>query len=73
MFYLSSSEEGAFSDTQQRLLKEFADNVAAPLYKLRVQEGLTGLAYTDGLTKLYNYRYFSEQLEEEAAATIQEV
>jgi diguanylate cyclase (GGDEF)-like protein len=65
MLYVSSVEPHAFAKSHERLLQEYAERIAPPLHKLRVQEGLTGLAYTDGLTGLYNFRYFSQQMEEE--------
>lgn len=65
MLFVTSDEPNAFSESQIELLKAFADRIGFPIQKLRVQEGLQGLAYTDGMTGLYNFRYFRNHLEDE--------
>ena len=65
MLYISSGRARAFSNEQIGLLQEFADLIGFPLQKVRVQEGLQSLAFTDALTGLANYRYFRAELEEE--------
>jgi len=63
MLYISSDQPDAFTDQQIRLLQIFADRVGFPLHKIRVQESLEGLAFTDAMTDLFNYRYFRTHLE----------
>lgn len=65
MLFVTSDEPNAFSESQIELLKAFADRIGFAIQKLRIQEGLQGLAYTDGMTGLYNFRYFRNYLEDE--------
>jgi argininosuccinate lyase len=65
LLFISSEQSGAFNAAQVRMLGAFADRVGFPLQKIRVQESLRGLAFTDGMTGLYNFRSFSARLEEE--------
>jgi len=53
------------SPAQLRLLQGFAERVGFPLQKIRMQEGLHSLAYTDPMTGLQNYRAFRATLDDE--------
>jgi len=48
-----------------RMLKEFAERIGFAIHKIRMQEGLQNLAFTDQMTGLPNYRAFRTQLEDE--------
>jgi diguanylate cyclase (GGDEF)-like protein len=48
-----------------RKLGEFAERIGFPIHKIRMQEGLHSLAFTDQMTGLQNYRAFRAQLEDE--------
>lgn len=63
--YVSSDQPHAFTDQQINLLKVFAGRIGFPLQKIRVQENLHGMAYTDAMTGLRNYRYFRSHLADE--------
>jgi len=65
MLYVASDRPDAFTEDQVRLLEEFANRLAFPIQKIRTQEGLQGLAFTDGLTGLYNFRSFRSRLADE--------
>jgi diguanylate cyclase (GGDEF)-like protein len=65
MLYLSFKIEQPLDEAQLRLLRQFADRIGFPLYKLRLQEGLEDLAFTDEMTRLYNFRFFRKSLEDE--------
>jgi diguanylate cyclase (GGDEF)-like protein len=70
MLFVTADEPNAFTERQIALLKAFADRIGYPIQKLRVQEGLQGLAYTDGMTGLYNFRYFHHHLQDEIKRSI---
>ena len=53
------------TNEQIGLLQEFADLIGFPMQKVRLQEGLQSLAFTDAMTGLANYRYLRAELEEE--------
>lgn len=65
MLYVASDQVNAFSEADIRLLRDAADRIGFPLQRIRTQEGLRGMAFTDAMTGLYNYRSFSRQLEDE--------
>lgn len=65
MLYLSFKTEQPLDEAKLRLLRQFADRIGFPLYKLRLQEGLQDLAFTDEMTRLYNFRFFRRSLEDE--------
>ncbi len=65
MLFVSMERPYGFSESQVNLLQAFADRIGYPLQKIRVQQGLEGLAFTDGMTGLHNFRYFRNHLEDE--------
>jgi diguanylate cyclase (GGDEF)-like protein len=65
ILYLSFKTEQPLNEAKLRQLRQFADRVGFPLYKLRLQEGLQDLAFTDEMTRLYNFRFFRKSLEDE--------
>lgn len=70
MLFVSSTEPAGFSQESVRLLQALSDRIAFPLHKIRLQEGLEDLAFTDGMTGLYNYRSFKRHLHDELRRTI---
>lgn len=70
MLFVAAQRSHAFSAEQVRTLKVFADRIAYPLQQLRMQEGLRGLAYSDGLTGLANFRSFGTQLADELKRSV---
>jgi len=54
-----------YSERHERILLMLANNFGVALERSYVLEQLESLATTDGLTKLYNYRSFSQRLNEE--------
>jgi len=50
---------------EQKKFQFLADQAALGIEHLQVLKQLEGLAHTDGLTGLANYRYFTERMEEE--------
>jgi diguanylate cyclase (GGDEF)-like protein len=65
LVYISSATPNAFSPNHLRLLQALADRIGFPLQKLRIEENLRGLAFTDPMTELFNFRAFQTQLNEE--------
>lgn len=65
MLYVASDRPDAFTEAEVRLIEEFANRLAFPIQKIRAQEGLQGLAFTDSLTGLYNFRSFQSRLADE--------
>jgi len=55
----------AFSEEERNLLSLLADQAAIAIENARLYEKTQQLAITDGLTGLYNHRYFYEALENE--------
>lgn len=64
---IESAVEDAFDDDDVRLLTTLAAHVAVCLHLARVLAESERMAVTDGLTGLYNYRYFHERLRGEMA------
>jgi diguanylate cyclase (GGDEF)-like protein len=48
-----------------RMLRGFGERIGFPIHKIRMQEGLHNLAYTDPMTGLQNYRAFRSNLDDE--------
>ncbi len=65
LLYVSADRPGAFSAGSLRLLKAFAERIAFPIQKIRIQEGLRNLAFSDPMTGLNNYRAFRMHLVDE--------
>ncbi|MGN6561518.1 MAG: GAF domain-containing protein [Thermomicrobiales bacterium] len=63
-----SQHLGAFSPDDEILLETVANQVAAAIAVARLHDEKKRAAITDGLTGVYNHRYFYERLEEELAA-----
>jgi diguanylate cyclase (GGDEF)-like protein len=64
---IESSAEDAFDDDDVRLLSTLGAQVAVCLHQARLFAESEWMAVTDGLTGLYNYRYFHERLNGEIA------
>ncbi|MGA1843724.1 MAG: diguanylate cyclase [bacterium] len=65
---LLSAESATKSDLGEddiRLLNILCSHTGVALHNTRVMDEMKRLAVTDGLTGLYNYRYFRERLDEE--------
>lgn len=56
------SDPGAFDPQAERLLLVLASQAAAAIRNAQLYRATQQLAITDGLTKLYNRRYFEEKL-----------
>lgn len=54
--------QGDFKENDRRILAMVADLVAIPLVHYRIVQAKEWESHTDGLTGLYNKRYFSEKL-----------
>ncbi|MFZ3371926.1 MAG: diguanylate cyclase [Desulfitobacteriaceae bacterium] len=54
-----------FSEKEKNLFQVIANQVAIALYNANLFAELEQLSITDGLTGLYNHRYFQEKLKEE--------
>jgi diguanylate cyclase (GGDEF)-like protein/PAS domain S-box-containing protein/putative nucleotidyltransferase with HDIG domain len=63
-----SQHTGAFSADDEILLETVANQVAAAIAVARLHDEKKRAAITDGLTGVYNHRYFYQRLEEELAA-----
>jgi diguanylate cyclase len=57
----------AFDEGDERLLKILASQAAVAIKNAQLYRATQQLAVTDGLTKIYNRRYFEEQLASELA------
>jgi diguanylate cyclase (GGDEF)-like protein len=66
--WVLTGRSGAFDATARRVLGLFANQGAATLYHIRLQEKEKSHAARDGLTGLYNRRAFDERLREIGAA-----
>ena len=66
--WVLTGARGAFDSTARRVLGLFANQGAATLYHIRLQEKEKSHAARDGLTGLYNRRAFDERLAEIRAA-----
>jgi diguanylate cyclase (GGDEF)-like protein len=64
---IESGTEDAFDDDDVRLLSTLGAQVAVCLHQARVFAESERMAVTDGLTGLYNHRYFHERLRGEMA------
>jgi diguanylate cyclase (GGDEF)-like protein len=64
---IRSSEGLVFRDDELELLQILASQVAAALVNAALYRTLERQAITDGLTGLYNHRYFYERLNQETA------
>jgi len=67
---LTCASPGAFTPERQTLLAAFAERVSLPLQKVRLQEGLEDLAFTDAMTGLFNFRCFRSHLENEIKRSV---
>ncbi len=65
MLYLGSTAPAAFSSEQIRYVEALCARASFALYRLKVEEGLQGLAYTDDLTNLPNHRSLRRHLADE--------
>ena len=59
--------DSAFDEGDERLLKILASQAAVAIKNAQLYRATQQLAVTDGLTKIYNRRYFEEQLTAELA------
>lgn len=64
---VSHSEANAFRQEDMRLLCVLAGEAALATERLEARHKLEQMAITDGLTRLYNHRYFQLRLKEEIA------
>lgn len=64
---IESREPDAFDDDDERLLATVSNQVAVGLRQARMFAEVERMAVTDGLTGLYNFRYFHERLHGEMA------
>jgi diguanylate cyclase (GGDEF)-like protein len=64
---IESGAEDAFDDDDVRLLSTLGAQVAVCIHQARLFAESERMALTDGLTGLYNYRYFHERLRGEMA------
>lgn len=58
-------EEGKFSDMEMDLLNSIANNLSLATVNTSLYKQVERLSITDGLTSLYNHRFFQEQLKKE--------
>lgn len=70
MIILSERKDGeAYSQQEMDLLYTLVNNVAVVIENAKIYENAKKQANTDGLTKLYNHRYFHERLKEYLSET----
>jgi len=62
---LGSSQEDAFSSHQARVISILCNQAAVSLENSSIIHKMEELAITDGLTGLYNHRYFQDALQQE--------
>jgi diguanylate cyclase (GGDEF)-like protein/PAS domain S-box-containing protein len=67
---LQSLKTDAYNSDQIRLVETIASQASAAIENARLFEKMEKLAITDGLTGLYNHRYFSEMAEKELTRAI---
>lgn len=65
LLHVANRQKTYFSEGDVMLLSTFADQAAIAIRNARLHEELKQLAITDGLTTLYNHRYFYHKLSEE--------
>jgi len=58
-------EGGVFNESDLELLTAVSSQVGMALENAKLFQEITTLAITDGMTSLYNHRYFQERLKEE--------
>ena len=63
-FVLSSARENFFTDDLQHIFEIISNQLAVSLENAQMYAKVEQMAITDGLTGLYNKRYFNERLEE---------
>lgn len=62
---LNSQKPRAYSEYEQDVLETLANQTALVLDKVNIVQQIKSLAARDGLTGLFNHRYFQEKLSEE--------
>ncbi|MFC1855789.1 GGDEF domain-containing protein, partial [Thermodesulfobacteriota bacterium] len=67
ILYIDDHEERSFSEGTLKLLSILASFAAMSIDNARLHEDTIKLAITDGLTGLYNHRYFHDILDDELA------
>jgi diguanylate cyclase (GGDEF)-like protein len=65
VLYIGFDQTDALTPNDVQMVEDFALRVAFPLHKTRQQERLQGMAYSDAMTGLKNYRAFRSHLDEE--------
>jgi len=69
VFNVESKKLNAFGKRDLKLLSTLATPIAIAIQNAQLYQEIKNLAITDGLTGLYNFRYFQERLEEEVKRT----
>lgn len=69
LFEVESSKTGAFSEADQHLLDILTSQAAVAIENAKLLQKTEMLSVTDGLTGLWNHRYFQEKLESEILRT----
>ena len=64
---VGAGSDREFSEDEVSLLQILANQAAAAIVNVRLYQTIERQAITDGLTGLYNYRYFHERLHQEFA------
>jgi len=67
VIHISHTQPHAFRQEDVRLLSIIANEIALATERLEARHKLEQMAITDGLTRLYNHRYFQLRLKEEIA------
>lgn len=65
LLYVEFESSGTPGPAQLRMLRGIGERIGFPIHKIRMQEGLHNLAYTDPMTGLQNYRAFRSSLDDE--------
>jgi len=63
------TNEGGFNEADRKILEVLALQASVSLENARMYEKMEKMAVTDGLTRLYNHRYFRDWLEAEIQRT----
>jgi diguanylate cyclase (GGDEF)-like protein len=66
---LNSNQQDTYQEYDQDVLSTLANQTAMAIYNALNVERIQTMAIKDGLTGIYNHRYFQEKLEEEIAKT----